>query len=79
MSLIAMLCEEPCPAHPTVRCLREAGHPMPHKGALRRTKACPTDLDPAPPSFAIAARMPAWIGIEWRPIEHEADHLASLD
>jgi hypothetical protein len=69
MSLIIVLCDEPCPAHPEIRCLREAGHPLPHKGALKNIRG--TDLR------GVEGRHR--IDIEWRPIPLAPETLASLD
>jgi hypothetical protein len=69
MSLIIALCEEPCPAHPEIRCLCESGHPLPHKGALKNIRG--VDFHGVENRHRI--------DIEWRPIPLDPEMLASLD
>ena len=73
MSLIIVLCDEHCPAHPEIRCLREVGHPMPHTGGYKGIRG----VDGGRHGLLSAARYR--INIEWRPVPLDAATLASLD
>jgi len=56
MSVIIVLCEEPCPVH-SCMCLLEKNHAMPHKTALRMRRAL--------------SKVQDTIVIEWRVVEEK--------
>jgi len=62
MSVIVVLCEDPCPIHDGMLCLLEKGHVMPHKGALKMPRERSTVHDS--------------IVVEWRPVDDESSDAA---
>lgn len=57
MSVIVVLCEDPCPAHYGMQCLLAKDHPMPHRGALTMPRQHSKNRDR--------------IVIEWQPAKDE--------